>query len=237
MIEQTIRQFIRFLELILVISVFSYFGFLYYELYNSLSLVSLLIYSYILTLSLFYYCSLLKKSPGSLLDYNGLEIRGICQKCNRLRSNRTFHCDSCDKCYYKRDHHCPWLGKCVAQDNYREYYFFILFMVIFQCMSLFRTNLFVETVFFTNMLTGVLFIFFLWINFLLCIDKTSIEYYKSFNELSFIKCKSLWTKLSKDNYFTKICGNLYGGDKGSLWLVFFPFLYKSLYVVEGETAD
>ncbi|KAM0676024.1 hypothetical protein GVAV_000804 [Gurleya vavrai] len=191
------------------------------------------LYIYIEGLAVFYYCKLLKISPGSLVDFNGLEVRGNCLKCNRLRSNRTFHCDNCNKCYYKRDHHCPWIGKCIAAGNYKEYYLFVGFMTLFLGFTFLRSDCFHEIAFFNNTVFCFFSLFFIWINFLLCIDRTSIEYQKK-KENSFIKYNSLWYKLEKNNWKRKIESNVLDGNIKNIKYVFFPFLYLQARINEFD---
>ncbi|KAM0678719.1 hypothetical protein BDAP_000679 [Binucleata daphniae] len=174
-------------------------------------------------MSLYYYILLLKKSPGSLQEYSGLEVRGMCDKCNRLQSNRTFHCDSCNKCYYRRDHHCPWVGKCIAAGNYKEFYFFVMFLTLYHITSLLKSACFIEICFFNDMILVFCLLFFGWINFLLCLDKTTLEYHKS-NENSFYKYRYALNKVDLYNWRQKVYSNLLDEKSSNLLYVFCPFL-------------
>lgn len=83
---------------------------------------------YTLGTSFVYYMIALVKSPGSLFDIHDSEVKGICTKCARIRSNQTKHCSICNKCYHRRDHHCIFLGKCIASNNMKEFVFSLLFL-------------------------------------------------------------------------------------------------------------
>lgn len=54
-----------------------------------------------------------------------------CQTCHNWRMPRTFHCAKCDSCISIHDHHCKWLNNCVGERNYRFFFVFLLFSVIF----------------------------------------------------------------------------------------------------------
>ncbi|GKT34596.1 hypothetical protein ADUPG1_007925 [Aduncisulcus paluster] len=54
----------------------------------------------------------------------------VCEKCKRLRADRTHHCRTCGKCCYVFDHHCVWVGNCVGLMNYGYFYRFLFWSVI-----------------------------------------------------------------------------------------------------------
>ncbi|EJW02861.1 hypothetical protein EDEG_02741 [Edhazardia aedis USNM 41457] len=229
--EEEIRTAIKYLEYILIASVYAYHVELLFEIYNDVNLIFRPILTYLLLLSIFYYTILIKKSPGSLSDYSDLEARGICTKCMRLKSSRTFHCDACRKCYYKRDHHCPWIGKCVAAGNFREFYLFIGFLIISILSRIILPSVSSKIGFFHNYLCGFLIIFFIFVNFLVCIDRTSAEFNKNNQSNSFIKYRSPWSKVDWQTYKQKLSKMLIDGNINNLWLIPFPFLIKKPRIV------
>ncbi|KAM0688486.1 hypothetical protein COBT_000255 [Conglomerata obtusa] len=224
LVERIIRRSISILEYILTISVFVYFTILFVETITKTHILFMPIYLYVLLLSTYNYILLLKKSPGSLIDFSGIEVQGVCAKCNRLKSDRTFHCESCDKCYYKRDHHCPWIGKCIAAGNYKEFYFFIMFMTLYLCLAMLRSNCYTEIAFFNNSVCIFLVLFFLWNNLLICIDRTSLEYNKNYDS-SFFKYDSIWSKIDFETWKKKLIANILDDDVKNLYYAFCPFLY------------
>lgn len=218
LLEMTIRRFIKILETALVLIVFIFFAISYTETIATTQILFIPINIYVLSLSFFYYSSLLKISPGSIQT---LDNTSICFKCNRLRNNRTFHCETCNKCYYKRDHHCPWIGKCIAENNYKEFYMFIMTLVVYLFMRMLKSNKYYEISFIFNSIFVTLALLFLWINFLLCIDKTSIEYSKGKSE-----------KWNTEKLKDKFVFVLLEGDKRNIMYLLVPFLKKRAKITE-----
>lgn len=231
--EDFLRVSILIFEQILRVCVFVYYAILYAEIITKTNYICMPIFLYILTISLYYYICLLKKSPGSLFDFSGLEVREMCEKCKRLKSNRTFHCDSCNKCYYKRDHHCPWVGKCIAAGNYKEFYFFVMFLTLYHMVSLLKSACYIEISFFNDMILVFCVLFFGWINFLLCQDKTSLEYHKS-NENTFFKYNAIH-KVDFYNWKEKVRSKLLDGNLNNLLYVFCPFLIFTAKIKSDES--
>jgi len=54
-------------------------------------------------------------------------FRNLCHTCHIERPLRTKHCKACRKCVRVFDHHCPFTGCCIARNNYRWFYLFVLF--------------------------------------------------------------------------------------------------------------
>lgn len=134
---EVVNKTIKFMECILISTVVgSYVTVLYVSAVRDRSVVS----TYLILTSFIHYIMILTKSPGSLLDLGNASVVGLCNICNRIRGNRTRHCHICSKCYNKRDHHCMLLGRCIAEDNMRDFYFCILFLVAFLTTWLFAKD-------------------------------------------------------------------------------------------------
>ncbi|ADM12079.1 DHHC-type zinc finger domain-containing protein [Encephalitozoon intestinalis ATCC 50506] len=93
---------------------------------------------YLLLTSFYYYVGCLAKSPGQLLDFGNANVKGICNRCNRIVGTKTVHCEICNKCYHKRDHHCPIIGRCVASNNLKDLYLAVFFMSLHSLAAVLR---------------------------------------------------------------------------------------------------
>ncbi|RMZ90320.1 hypothetical protein DV736_g2456, partial [Chaetothyriales sp. CBS 134916] len=52
----------------------------------------------------------------------------FCTQCLIRRPLRSKHCRRCGRCVAKQDHHCPWIYSCVANNNLRHFFIYILSM-------------------------------------------------------------------------------------------------------------
>ncbi|RMZ78510.1 hypothetical protein DV737_g3817, partial [Chaetothyriales sp. CBS 132003] len=50
----------------------------------------------------------------------------FCTQCLIRRPLRSKHCRRCGRCVAKQDHHCPWIYSCVANNNLRHFFIYIL---------------------------------------------------------------------------------------------------------------
>ncbi|KAF7683300.1 Palmitoyltransferase pfa3 [Astathelohania contejeani] len=202
-----------------------YISFSFYNILKINNIYARCLVLYLLIIIVYYYIILLKKSPGSVSDYEGIQIKGICKHCKRYKCNRTYHCSTCNKCYYKRDHHCPWLGKCIAAKNYREFYLLLLFSNMYLTIFVF-TSPNKEIRFVNCYLLIIFFIFFIWTNFLLIINKTSIEFYKGRRRNQVIEHSINFNEI-KESIYTILCEN----DSNNAIILFFPFLKKKTRII------
>ncbi|WFD35641.1 protein S-acyltransferase [Malassezia cuniculi] len=60
------------------------------------------------------------------------QMRRYCQKCKGYKPPRSHHCSTCGRCVRRMDHHCQWVGNCVGQNNYADFYRFLV-AVTFSC--------------------------------------------------------------------------------------------------------
>jgi hypothetical protein len=68
-------------------------------------------------------------------------------------------------------------------------------------------------------------------NLLLCVDKSSLEYYKGGRP---IRYKSFWTRINGKKYRERIKKNVLDGEVENIATIFFPFLKRKASIV-GQT--
>ena len=49
-----------------------------------------------------------------------------CMQCMVRRPLRSKHCKRCGRCVAKHDHHCPWVHNCVAINNHRQFFLYLI---------------------------------------------------------------------------------------------------------------
>ncbi|RVD91455.1 zinc finger DHHC domain containing protein [Tubulinosema ratisbonensis] len=120
---------------------------------------------YFLTLSLFYYLSIILRK-NVIEDGNEL-----CDRCKIFHNSKANYCLFCDRCYLKKDHHSPWLGKCIHNQNYKEFFGLIFFLDL----SLFLLG-FLQNFIFLFVLSLVVLIYLSFICYVWAHNMTTREY-------------------------------------------------------------
>ncbi|KAL6121309.1 hypothetical protein NUSPORA_01796 [Nucleospora cyclopteri] len=205
-----LNKIIRFLQYALTSMIISSYV---VAIIFSISMDLCLIKTYISSTAFIYYLITISKSPGSLLDANNATVKGICTKCNRIRGYQTKHCNICNKCYHKRDHHCILLGKCIAENNLKDFYYCLFFTLLYFLSMVFTK----EYKLFYLLGTIGFGIFWVWMSFVIGLQKTSIEV----------------LNMEEKPFNIQIIRNLYEYLKENPLNIFFPFL-KVRNVVELE---
>jgi len=79
------------------------------------------------------YCKAYEERLDMLANFSGMDealgsrkLRQLCHTCHIERPLRAKHCKACRKCVRVFDHHCPFTGCCIAHNNYRWFYLFVL---------------------------------------------------------------------------------------------------------------
>ena len=55
----------------------------------------------------------------------------LCPDCQIMKTARCRHCNYCDRCIERFDHHCPWINNCVGAENYKLFYLFVVFQLLY----------------------------------------------------------------------------------------------------------
>ncbi|CAI5498720.1 unnamed protein product [Closterium sp. Naga37s-1] len=100
-----------------------------------------------------------------------------CQKCGAYKPARCHHCRICKRCVLRMDHHCVWINNCVGHANYKAFFLFVLYDVI----ALTHTVALLIAFFISSCLPLLiaLVVLLVWHCYLIAINKTTIEHYKS----------------------------------------------------------
>lgn len=54
----------------------------------------------------------------------------FCKRCVGYKPPRAHHCSICNKCCYKMDHHCPWINNCVGNQNHKDFFLFLTYVLV-----------------------------------------------------------------------------------------------------------
>jgi hypothetical protein len=66
--------------------------------------------------------------PAGIRQVTGVpppERKVPCGRCEIDRPMQARHCEHCGACIRNIDHHCPWSGKCIAENNMRQFNWFL----------------------------------------------------------------------------------------------------------------
>ncbi|AFM98847.1 hypothetical protein EHEL_081470 [Encephalitozoon hellem ATCC 50504] len=173
---KTMNKLVRYTEALIVAFVIILY---LLGLYEAVIVSGVSIRLYLLITSFYYYVGCLAKSPGQLLDFGDANVKGICNKCNRIVGTKTIHCEICNKCYHRRDHHCPIIGRCVASNNIKDLYFAVSFIGLHSLAAILKgSNRFAYMMSIHRYLFVMSSAFACWLTFLILTGKTTKELMK-----------------------------------------------------------
>lgn len=103
-----------------------------------------LIFAILFSLTTYFYFLAMTEDPGYIPKHSSrnqqrqvvqelfeqwkFDEDNFCIQCMIRRPLRSKHCRRCGKCVAKHDHHCPWINSCVANNNLRHFYLYIICM-------------------------------------------------------------------------------------------------------------
>eukprot|EP00026_Physarum_polycephalum_P012057 Phypoly_transcript_12325.p1 GENE.Phypoly_transcript_12325~~Phypoly_transcript_12325.p1 ORF type:complete len:327 (+),score=16.75 Phypoly_transcript_12325:141-983(+) len=76
----------------------------------------------------------LLQEGGAPLEYLEKKSNGkarSCAKCKAPKPDRAHHCSICNKCVLKMDHHCPFVNNCIGFFNYKYFFNFLFWVMVF----------------------------------------------------------------------------------------------------------
>ncbi|KAK2762742.1 palmitoyltransferase akr1 [Arachnomyces sp. PD_36] len=98
------------------------------------------------SLTTYFYASAMVEDPGhvpklgsrnqqrnvitELFETWRFDEENFCVYCMIRKPLRSKHCRRCARCVAKHDHHCPWIDNCVAANNFRHFFLYILCLEI-----------------------------------------------------------------------------------------------------------
>ncbi|XP_039484387.1 probable palmitoyltransferase ZDHHC24 [Drosophila santomea] len=66
-----------------------------------------------------------------------------CEQCEILAPPGSRHCWKCGVCVLKRDHHCFFTGCCIGHENYRYFFYFLIYFFLSCAISLTSSTIFI----------------------------------------------------------------------------------------------
>ena len=72
----------------------------------------------------------LAKNPDDIEENPGENIENRQEYCNKCKTSDGQHCYQCDLCFKDLDHHCGVIGRCVAKNNLKYFYIFMVWTVV-----------------------------------------------------------------------------------------------------------
>lgn len=73
---------------------------------------------------------------GSIGNNLNLVTLQFCAICSIYKPPRTVHCEECNLCVAVKDHHCDLIQNCIGQRNFKNYFWFLVFLSLNSAHSL-----------------------------------------------------------------------------------------------------